>query len=442
MYDCSLSIMYTLRPLPYTVLRRRGRCKLERSDKTPALSSPEYGADVLKVLFLAPQPFFTNRGTPISTRAAIRVISDMGQTIDLLTYHEGEDVQIESVTHHRTIKPPFVNRVPIGPSWQKVLCDVAMLFKAVSMARRNQYDVVHAVEESAFMAWLIRLLFGVPYIFDMDSLMSLQIVEKSKLLTPAGWVFRWMEKHTVKRSQGVLAVCPALVDVAMRHHPTGNVALLPDIPFTGEDATDLPEALTAATGTRLMYVGNLETYQGIDLMLDGFAKVADDHPDAVLLIVGGSAQHIEQYKAKAASLCEQGRVIFVGPVPIDSLGAVLSFADILVSPRTLGNNTPMKVYSYLQSGRPVIATRLSTHTQVMNDDVSVLVEPNADAMAKGMAELIDSADKRAQIGSAGQTYVEREFSEQRFRQRLEDFYNNLPGSGRSNPNGDPKPNAA
>ncbi len=396
----------------------------------------------MKLLFLAPQPFFTNRGTPISTRAAIEVLGAMGHTIDLLTYHEGEDTRIENVTHHRTMRPPMVGSVPIGPSWQKLLCDFLMTIKAVLMARRNGYDVVHAVEEAAFMAWFIRLVYGVPFVFDMDSWMSLQLVEKSKLLTPIAWVFNWMEKRTVRRSQGVLAVCPALVDVALKHHPTGNVALLPDIPFTGGDNTDLPEALTTATGTRLMYVGNLETYQGIDLMLDGFAKIADNHPDAVLLIVGGSAQHIKQYKTKAADLCEKGRVVFVGPVPIESLGAVLSFADILVSPRTLGNNTPMKVYSYLQSGKPVIATRLSTHTQVMNDEVSVLVEPNPDAMAGGMATLIGSAEKRRQIGSAGKTYVEREFSEQRFRQRLEDFYNNLPGSGRSKANGGIEPNAA
>jgi len=399
----------------------------------------------LKILFLAPQPFFTNRGTPIAVRAALQALAAQGHTVDVLSYHEGEDVRIESVAHHRTVKPPFVKHVPIGPSWQKALCDLAMTVKAVSMARRNSYDVVHAVEESAFIAWLISLLFAVPYIFDMDSLMSLQIVEKSKLLTPIAWVFGWMERRTVRRSQGVLAVCPALVDEAMRHHPTGNVALLPDIPFTGNDASGLPDALTQATGTRLMYVGNLESYQGIDLMLDAFARVADDHDDVVLLIVGGSAEHIEQYKTKAGALCEKGKVVFVGPVPIDSLGAVLGFADILVSPRTQGNNTPMKVYSYLQSGKPVVATRLSTHTQVMDDDVSVLVEPDAKAMANGMSRLIGSAEARQSIGQAGRAYVEREFSEQRFRQRLQDFYNTLPrppGSDRSNPDGDHQPNPA
>lgn len=396
----------------------------------------------MKILFLAPQPFFTNRGTPIAVRAALQALAAQGHTIDVLSYHEGEDVRIESVTHRRAKRPPLVKRIPIGPSWQKALCDLAMTFKAVSMARRNSYDVLHAVEESAFIARLIRLLFGVPYIFDMDSLMSLQIAEKNALLTPIAWLFGWMERGTVKRSRGVLAVCPALVDEAMRHHPTGNVALLPDIPFTGNDAAGLPESLTQATGTRLMYVGNLETYQGIGLMLDAFSQVADEHPGAVLLIVGGSAEHIEQYKAKAGVLCEQGRVVFVGPVPIDSLGAVLGYADILVSPRTRGNNTPMKVYSYLQSGKPVLATRLSTHTQVMNDDVSVLVEPDAASMAEGMRRLISSPRERERIGLAGRAYVEREFSEQRFRQRLSDFYLTLSDLDRSDVNGGHRPNAA
>jgi glycosyltransferase involved in cell wall biosynthesis len=251
-----------------------------------------------------------------------------------------------------------------------------------------------------------------------------------------------MERGTVKRSRGVLAVCPALVDEAMRYHPTGNVALLPDIPFTGDDDAGLPDALTHAKGTRLMYVGNLETYQGIGLMLDAFARVADEHPDAVLLIVGGSKEHIEQYKAKAGALVERGRVVFVGPIPIDSLGVVLRYADILVSPRTQGNNTPMKVYSYLQSGKPVLATRLSTHTQVMNDDVAVLVEPNVASMAEGMRRLITSPPVREQTGSAGHAYVEREFSEQRFRQRLSDFYNTLSDLDRSGLKGGHRPSAA
>jgi len=47
-----------------------------------------------------------------------------------------------------------------------------------------------------------------------------------------------------------------------------------------------------------------------------------------------------------------------------------------------------------------------------------------------MSQLIGSSEQRESIGRAGQAYVEREFSETRFRQRLHDFYHTLPGVGR------------
>ena len=65
----------------------------------------------------------------------MQALAAQGHTIDVLSYHEGEDVRIESVTHQRTKRPPLVKRVPIGPSWQKALCDLAMMFKAVSGSR-------------------------------------------------------------------------------------------------------------------------------------------------------------------------------------------------------------------------------------------------------------------------------------------------------------------
>ncbi len=59
-----------------------------------------------------------------------------------------------------------------------------------------------------------------------------------------------------------------------------------------------------------------------------------------------------------------------------------------MSPSDLGANTPMKVYSYLDSGRPVLATRLPTHTQVMTDDIAELADPNPQTSADAMSRLI------------------------------------------------------
>jgi len=75
----------------------------------------------MKILMIAPQPFFEPRGTPISVYQRLAGLSNLGHTIDLSTYHIGEDVDFENVTIHRTISVPFIKSLKVGPSWQKIL---------------------------------------------------------------------------------------------------------------------------------------------------------------------------------------------------------------------------------------------------------------------------------------------------------------------------------
>ena len=112
----------------------------------------------------------------------------------------------------------------------------------------------------------------------------------------------------------------------------------------------------------------------------------------------------------------------MGPRPLERLGHILAAADILVSPRCAGRNTPMKLYSYLQSGRPVLATRLPTHTQVLTDDTAQLVAPSAPAMADGLRRLLASPDLRTALGRAGRALAEREYGPESFRRRVAEFY--------------------
>jgi glycosyltransferase involved in cell wall biosynthesis len=370
----------------------------------------------VKILLLAPHPFYSNRGTPIAVKLVCEGLSEMGHTVDVLTYHEGETVQIPRVSVYRIARPRLVGHVPIGPSWQKLVCDIAMLSKLRGMLASTRYDLIHAVEESAFMA----LRSGLPFVFDMDSLMSRQIVEKSPLLWPAAKLFERLERDAMKRALGVLAVCQALVDEARKHQ--SNVHLLPDVALSGTAAGDIPAAVTGARGTRLMYVGNLERYQGVDLMLDAFALAAARQRDGVLVVVGGDAEHIRRYQRRAAALGVGDRVRFAGPVPVERLGHVLAHADVLVSPRMRGENTPMKLYSYLLSGKPVLATRLPTHTQIVSDAEAVLVEPTPRAMADGMVRLMESKELRERIGGAGRTLAAERYTPAAFRRRLESFY--------------------
>ena len=56
------------------------------------------------------------------------------------------------------------------------------------------------------------------------------------------------------------------------------------------------------SGTIIMYVGNLESYQGIDLLLEGFRCVTTKDNDAQLVVIGGSDTDIQRYKYKSKDL--------------------------------------------------------------------------------------------------------------------------------------------
>ncbi len=172
----------------------------------------------------------------------------------------------------------------------------------------------------------------------------------------------------------------------------------------------------------MMYVGNLETYQGIDLLLESFALAQQQNQQADLVIIGGEASDIAKYQSKAQALGIDEKVYFLGPRPVEDLALYLAQADILVSPRTKGKNTPMKLYSYLDSGKALLATDLPTHTQLLDNRIAMLAAPQPEAFAAGMINLVSNASLRSQLGSAGRNLIQQKHTYQAFREKLNSLY--------------------
>jgi len=283
------------------------------------------------------------------------------------------------------------------------------------------------------MALLARRLFGVPYVYDMDSLLAQQMIDK---FPPLGRVRRgleWFERRAVRGSSGVLAVCRSIEEKAREYAPgclvarLEDVTLLPPVPASPEERESLADLAggSGAIGTIgpiVLYVGNLEAYQGIDLLLAGFARAAAQVPGARLVVIGGAPEHIRHYEEVAARAGIGESVRFAGPRPVEKLGDYLGQATVLVSPRTQGTNTPMKVYSYLDSGRPLLATRLPTHTQVLDDEVACLVDPEPEDFARGLALLLTSEPLRERLAGNARALSQREFTPAAFAGKLLAFY--------------------
>ncbi len=343
----------------------------------------------LTILLAAPQPFFQERGTPIAVRMLSEALAEMGHRVHLLVYHEGDDVKLQGVFLHRIAAPGWINGIRPGLSWKKIICDIYLFREMNRLGKTLDFDLIHAVEEAVFPARILAARWKIPYVYDMDSSLSGQIIDKfpwAGIMLP---VLERLEKFAIRASIGVVAVCRDLEDKVKVMAPEIPVLRLEDVSMLDESrqGDERIRKDRSISGMCFLYIGNLEKYQGIDLLLRGFALALRQGISADLVIIGGEDDHRRTYQDMARHLKIDRHVHFLGPRPLDMLGYYLTQADVLVSPRIQGGNTPMKLYSYLDSGRPILATDLSTHTQVLDRRVACLVNADPEAMAHGMIRL-------------------------------------------------------
>lgn len=383
----------------------------------------------MKILVLAPHPFFQNRGTPIAVKMLLQTLSDSGHQLKVLTYPEGEDVVLPHCTIIRLQQLAWVKNVTPGFSWKKIIYDCYLLFSLKKILKTEHFDIIHAVEESAFLAAWLGKKKDIPFVYDMDSSIPLQLIEKKFFLRPLLPLFTFIEKKTIRRAMGVLPVCKSIEDVVKSYDPDvfcqrlEDVSLLP--PNLGKELPQRTLLPLESDAINIMYVGNLEKYQGIELLLDSFALASRKEGKARLVIIGGNDKDIDIYTRKTKALGIQKKVLFTGRKPVADLYYYLQQSDILVSPRCKGFNTPMKIYSYLDAERVVLATNMATHTQVLDKDISYLVNPTASEMATGLVELIRNDDLRKGLAANAKARVQEEYTPSAFDRKLKNFYDQL-----------------
>lgn len=387
----------------------------------------------MRILVLAPHPFYQERGTPIDVLLVLRVLSERPDTkVDLLTYHEGQDVDLPDVQIFRTTPLPGLRQIRPGFSAKKLLADVLFLVKAWQLVRANRYDLIHAGEEAVFIALIFKRLFGIPYAYDLDSSLAQQLVESNPFLRRLSALFNQLERCAIRESMINFPVCNALADLCEENGSTKTVTLHDisqleapeeaDPTRLHKEIADVKANLTLEDKVTFLYSGNLEAYQGIDLLLEGFSVAASNRSELLLVIIGGNEVDIGRYRQKAAGLGIASQTLFLGPRPFDYLGDYLAGADVLVCPRSRGINTPMKIFPYLHSGKPVLATDLETHSQILTSNEAYLAPANPRGFADGMRVLAENPALREKLGRNGRAFVEENHTYEAHRKRLNDAY--------------------
>jgi glycosyltransferase involved in cell wall biosynthesis len=392
------------------------------------------GLSGARVLVVAPQPFYEDRGTPIATCQLLQALSQLAYEVDVLTYPIGRSIEIPHVRYFRSLNPLRLRQVPVGFSARKLLLDATLVAELVHRLSTRAYFCIHALEEAAFPAVVLGRRFGVPVIYDMQSSLPEQL---ARLLAfsgaPMQWALRGLERWVLRQAASVVSNS----GLAPRVRALAPTARLREWEYSGtlpaaspEEAAALRRDLGIPLGRPVvLYSGTFAPYQGLPRLFAAIPYVRAAVPDVVFVVVGAPEAGGAAVEREHVELVRDGALKVIERQPRERIPAFLALADVVVSPRAYGDNLPLKIFDYLAAGKPIVATDIPAHRAALDKERALLTGPEALDFALGIVRLLREPALAARLAASGRAYAEEKLDWFSFVRSVGDLYEGINPEG-------------
>ena len=266
---------------------------------------------------------------------------------------------------------------------------------------------------------LFRLLHRSSFVFDHHDLcpeLFLSRFPDGNRLVYRG--LRLMERCTARTADHVIATNDSYRRIVLERDGVSPTSVT--VVRTGPDLASLrrSSALPSVRRTKphlAAYLGVMGPQDGVDLVL----KVADQvvhrlgRRDIGFTLIG-SGDCYDELVALSHDLGLTDYVTFTGRIPDADVAAILSTADVGISPdpkNPLNDVSTMnKTMEYMAFELPVVAFDLQ-ETRVSASDAAVYATPNdTEELAKLLVDLVDDEPRRRSMGRAGRARIEQELA--------------------------------
>ena len=327
----------------------------------------------MRILMIAPTPFFADRGCHVRIYEEIKALQKIGYEIVLCTYGLGREAT--GVKTVRCLNFFWYKKLTAGPSYTKILLLPFLAYNCIKTSMSFKPDIIHAfLHEGAVIARFCKFFFPQKkYFFDTQGSLVGECLAH-KFFKPGGimhkimigmekWISSWF--FIITQSQNLNKQLQAM---GVPREKIANVGDGVDTDIFKPLCFD--ENLASQIGIqkqwpRIIYVGLLEQYQGVDLMFGSFAIVAEKKPETQFIIIG--YPNIEKYKKYCQELGIDKNVIFLGRINYNFLPKYLSLADVAVAPKISLTEGDGKIYNYMAMGLPTVAFNRSTSKEILGE---------------------------------------------------------------------------
>jgi glycosyltransferase involved in cell wall biosynthesis len=146
----------------------------------------------------------------------------------------------------------------------------------------------------------------------------------------------------------------------------------------------------------LLYMGRVAKEKGLDLLIDAFAKIVAERPQARLLLVGGGP-----YRRALESLVRRHglsrKVIFAGVVPHEEIPDYAAAADLFVF-SSITDTQGLVLVEAMAAGVPVVAVEAPGPIDVLAEGGGLLVPAEEDAFVEAVLTLLEDEVRREEMG--------------------------------------------
>jgi glycosyltransferase involved in cell wall biosynthesis len=327
-------------------------------------------------------------------------------------------VAVDGVPYHRLL--PWVMPGRMDALYQTHLRHAAALTGQLRPA------VLHAASNyaNAVIALALRDATGLPVVYEVrgfweDTWLSRHAGTRDLKLSDRYLRTRALETHCMKSADLVVTLGEAMrEEIIERGVDPETVIIVPNgvseefLQPLPDDQGKLRNSLGIEPGQHVVgLVSSLVAHEGIGTLLEAVRILNDRGVRTRALIVGdGPERPALQRQAAALGL----DAIFPGRVPMSQVRAYHAVLDVFVVPRTPDRVcqlvTPLKPVEAMASGLPVVVSGVRALSEIVNDKVTGLLSPplDAGALADVLAELLDSADLRAELGANAREWVARD----------------------------------
>jgi glycosyltransferase involved in cell wall biosynthesis len=379
-----------------------------------------------RILAIAPTPFFVDRGGHVQIYEQARALQQLGNQLELCTYHIGRDMP--GLVIHRIRKVKWYTKTDAGPAWGKLYLMVLLFFLAWREIRRFKPDILHGHGwDGCWIASMLRVFTGVPFVFDMQGSFTGEIVAHGYARTGSLFykLLRWIERRTLRLGLVVTQ------SEQMRNDAIRNFGVRPDRiyhTYDGVDTDDLRPGVDPGDLRRelnlpvdkpiVVFLGLLKPYQGVDVLLDAIRVLVCDrgYTAAHFLIMG--FPDVDRYKARACELGIGDYTTFPGKIDYQRRKYYYALGSVAVAPKLSPTEGDGKIYDYLAMGLPIVAFDRPASKEILGDLAFFAVLGDAHSLADALHAALTDTARATELGRRGRGLAVEKYSWQAVGKRL------------------------